>query len=332
MKKTTSIIAVTICSLSFAIARDRTIGNGDLPEFLVEYDLNEDGQIDEEERQAMRDARESDRAKRRAQWDINDDGEIDKTEREIAREALHPKIEEHPRELFNAADIDGDGSLSIEEFNAIPAVARLAERHPQDPHWESLFDGKTLGKWAVTNFTASEGVEIKKDGVIEIRPGEPLGGIRWTGKDDLPLVDYEIALEARRVEGDDFFCCLTFPYKKAHASFVVGGWGGSLTGISSVDHYDASENETNGIGNFDNGTWYKIRLRVTADRIEAWIDDEQSVNLTTTGKIIEMRFGEIEESVPLGVSVFMTTAEVRNLNLKRLEPGAAAASPAIDEF
>ena len=206
------------------------------------------------------------------------------------------------------------------------------EAKPAGPQWESLFDGKTLGKWEVTDYVASEGVEIKEGGVIKIRPGQPLGGIRWTGKDDLPVIDYEISLEARRVEGDDFFCCLTFPYKEKHASFVVGGWGGSLTGISNVNHYDASENETNGIGDFKEGTWYKIRLRATGDRIEAWIDDEQSVNLTTTEKIIEMRFGEIEESVPLGVSVFMTTAEVRDIKLKRLEPGAAAASPARDEY
>ena len=164
-----------------------------------------------------------------------------------------------------------------------------------------------------------------------LRPGEPLGGIRWVGE-PMPTIDYEVALQARRVEGDDFFSCLTFPYKDTHASFVVGGWGGSLTGISNVGGYDASENSTMSIGNFENGTWYKIRLRATGDRIEAWIDDDQFVNLSTTDKRIEMRFGEIEESVPFGISVFMTTAEVRNIRLKRLEAGAAAISPGNDEF
>lgn len=204
------------------------------------------------------------------------------------------------------------------------------EPHPEpDPEWVALFDGKSLGSWALTDFIASKGAEVK-DGVIVLRPGEPLGGIRWVGEEPLPSVDYEVALEARRVEGDDFFCCLTFPYKEKHASLVVGGWGGSMTGISSVDHYDASENSTSTIGNYENGKWYKIRLRATGDRIEAWIDDEQVVNLTTTGKNIDMRFGEIEESVPLGVSVFMTTAEVRDLRLKRLDPGAAPIAPSND--
>ena len=96
-----------------------------------------------------------------------------------------------------------------------------------------------------------------KDGVIVLRPGEPLGGVRWVGE-ALPTIDYEVALEARRVEGDDFFCCLTFPYKENHASFVVGGWGGSLTGISNVGGYDASENSTMSIGNFENGAWTRF--------------------------------------------------------------------------
>lgn len=235
--------------------------------------------------------------------------------------------------LLGALALVGCCKFDEEEPVATPDPAEPEEAQGSEgPQWESLFDGKTLGKWEVTDYIGSPEIEIKDDGILEIRPGEPLGGIRWTGKDDLPVVDYEIALEARRVEGDDFFCCLTFPYKEKHASFVVGGWGGSLTGISSVNHYDASENETNGVGDFINGTWYRIRMRVTGDRIEAWIDDEQSVNLTTTEKIIEMRFGEIEESVPLGVSVFNTTAEIRNLKLRRLEPGAAPESPAIDEF
>ena len=201
---------------------------------------------------------------------------------------------------------------------------------PPAPAWEPLFDGESLGSWEITDYIASRGAEVK-DGVIELRPGEPLGGIRWVGE-AMPVVDYEVIVEARRVEGDDFFCCLTFPYKETHASFVVGGWGGSLTGISNVGGYDASENSTMSIGNFENGTWYKIRLRATGDRIEAWIDDEQFVNLTTTDKLIEMRFGEIEESVPFGISVFMTTAELRNIRLKRLEANAPAIAPGEDEF
>ena len=73
----------------------------------------------------------------------------------------------------------------------------------EGPQWKSLFDGETLGSWAVTNFTATGGATVK-DGVIELLPGEPLGGTRWVGV-TLLTADYEIFLEARWVEGDDFF-------------------------------------------------------------------------------------------------------------------------------
>ena len=133
MKKTTLILtaAALAGSLTFASADgDRTIGNGDLPDFLVEYDVNGDGTIDEEERQAMKDARREARAERHAQWDTDGDGEISDEEREAARAALRARIEEKRNERFHAADTDGDGCLSLEEFSAIPAVARLAEKHP----------------------------------------------------------------------------------------------------------------------------------------------------------------------------------------------------------
>ncbi len=64
-----------------------------------------------------------------------------------------------------------------------------------------------------------------------------------------------------------------FPVKKSHCSLVLGGWGGSLTGLSSLDGFDASENETTNVMDFKEGQWYKIRLRVTEKKIEAWIDD-----------------------------------------------------------
>ena len=131
MKKTLIIAVATLGSLSFATAGERTIGDGNIPDFLAEFDINEDGVIDEEERQLMKEARKQKREERRAQWDTNGDGEIDEEEREAAREAQRARREERRLEKFNAADTDGDGVLSFDEFTAIKAVARLAERHPE---------------------------------------------------------------------------------------------------------------------------------------------------------------------------------------------------------
>ena len=62
-------------------------------------------------------------------------------------------------------------------------------------------------------------------------------------------------MEARRVEGDDFFYCLTFPYRDTHATFVLGGWGGSVCGISSIDFMDAMDNSTMTAREFEEGKW-----------------------------------------------------------------------------
>ena len=60
-------VAVLAISIGFANAgRDRTFGDGKLPEMLAQFDLNEDGKIDEEERQAAKEARRAARAERRA--------------------------------------------------------------------------------------------------------------------------------------------------------------------------------------------------------------------------------------------------------------------------
>ena len=50
--------------------------------------------------------------------------------------------------------------------------------------------------------------------------------------------------ETHGMQGGDFFCGLTFPYGDASCTFVVGGWGGGLVGLSSINGDDASENET----------------------------------------------------------------------------------------
>ncbi|MGB0326545.1 MAG: EF-hand domain-containing protein [Akkermansiaceae bacterium] len=111
-----------------ALADDegRSFGDGTLPEFLQQYDVNEDGVIDEEERQAIREARRAAREERRAAIDTDGDGEISAEEREAAREDIRERMAERRAEKF--AEIAGDdGLLSLEEFAAIPGIARLPE-------------------------------------------------------------------------------------------------------------------------------------------------------------------------------------------------------------
>jgi hypothetical protein len=178
----------------------------------------------------------------------------------------------------------------------------------------SLFDGKTLGQWKVTDFGGQGEVSVK-DGAIHMATGSYMTGITWTG----PVIrmNYEITLEAMRVEGSDFFCGLTFPVGENPCTLILGGWGGSLCGLSSIDHFDASENSTTRMISFENGKWYRVRLRVVPNRIQAWLDDEVLVDEDITGKNIDIRI-EVEASKPLGIATWNTTGAVRNIRLKKL--------------
>jgi hypothetical protein len=178
----------------------------------------------------------------------------------------------------------------------------------------SLFDGKTLGQWKATDFGGQGEVSVK-DGDIHMATGSYMTGITWTG----PVVrmNYEITLEAMRVEGSDFFCGLTFPVDEKPCTLILGGWGGSLCGLSSIDHMDASENSTTRMIGFENGKWYRVRLRVVPNRIQAWLNEEVLVDEDITGKNIDIRI-EVEESKPLGIATWNTAGAVRNIKLKKL--------------
>ena len=144
--------------------------------------------------------------------------------------------------------------------------------------------------------------------------GDPFTGLNWTN--DFPKMNYEVALDAMRVMGSDFFCGLTVPVGDTFCSLIVGGWGGSLLGISSIEGMDASENETTKFTSFQTGRWYRIRLRVTEKRIEGWIDKEKLVDVVTTGKRISVRPGDIEHSKPFGLAAWQTTAALREVKFR----------------
>ena len=180
--------------------------------------------------------------------------------------------------------------------------------------WTPLFDGATLGQWEQTAF-GGEGPVRVHDGAIVLEMGDPLTGITWTGQALPPA--YEVALEAVRMAGSDFFCALTFPVGPSHCSLILGGWGGTTVGLSSIDGRDASENETTRQMRFDDKRWYRVRVAVTATHIRAWLDDQPIVEVATQGKRIGIR-PEVDPSRPLGIASYRTRAGLRDIRLRRV--------------
>ncbi len=178
-----------------------------------------------------------------------------------------------------------------------------------------LFDGKTLKNWKITDFGGQGDVRVE-DGMLVLDQGEPITGIHWTGA-ELPTVNYELQLEAQRIQGSDFFCAVTFPVQEQTCSLVLGGWGGGVIGLSSIDGFDASENETTDYYSFEDKKWYKVRLRVTDKKIEAWLDGDQIANVDYSDKKISVRI-EMELSKPLGIASFQTTGGIRNLRISKV--------------
>lgn len=181
-----------------------------------------------------------------------------------------------------------------------------------------MFDGTSLKGWKETDFFGRGTVQVK-DGMVVIGKGY-LTGITWAG--EFPKAGYEIRFEAARLDGSDFFAGLTFPVRDSFCTWINGGWGGSVVGLSSLDGSDASENETSTSIEFTKGRWYAFRLSVTEKRIKGWIDGELVIDADISDRRVGLRPGEIEMSAPLGFATYSTTAGVRKVEYRRMADAA----------
>lgn len=188
----------------------------------------------------------------------------------------------------------------------------------------SLFDGRSLAPWRSIDVTVYKrhGEVAIVDGAIRMSAGMPATGIVLDRRP--PEIDYELRFEARRIDGSDIFCGLTFPIDTSHCTLVLGGWGGGVTGLSNVDDFSAIENLTTEFQEFENGTWYPVRLRVTRHRIRAWVGERKLVDIATGEHRYEV-WWEQEPARPLGITTWNTTAEVRGIEIERLDEATVAA-------
>jgi len=185
---------------------------------------------------------------------------------------------------------------------------------PGSDGWTPLFDGKSLEGWKETDFSNRGTVRV--DGGAIILGKGYLTGITWKG--GFPTTAYEIRFEAARLEGNDFFAGITFPVGKSFCTWINGGWGGTIVGLSNLDGYDASENETSTPYDFVKGRWYSFRLSVTQDRIQAWIDNSMVINADISGRRVDLRFGEIDLNKPLGFASYSTVAGLRKIEYRNI--------------
>ena len=189
--------------------------------------------------------------------------------------------------------------------------------------WTPLLAKEGLDGWEVTDF-GNQG-EVKRAGeLLVLEMGDPLTGITSKLK-DFPTTDFEIEFEAQRTEGNDFLCGLTFPVGDGFCTFVAGGWGGGIVGLSSVDGMDASENGTTTYHAFDNNKWYKFRARVEPDYVRCWINDKQTFYQEREGCEFSTRI-EVYACQPLGLCAFQSRVEIKNLRWRKLTKADIEAS------
>lgn len=219
----------------------------------------------------------------------------------------------------------------IARVSAVCAVLLLAglpscgpgepDAAPTEPmRWE-LFGKELAVHWEEAEMLHSGGVQREPDGYT-LKAGSPMTGIvfpTWE-QDGLPLTSYRISYEAMRVSGRDFFGSVTFPVGTVEncVTFVLGGWGGSQVGISSIDGLDASMNATGSVQKFEEGQWYRIRIEVTPETLSVWLDDRTLARVDISKAQLSLRSGEIDRCMPFGFATYETEGRLRNCVVERL--------------
>ena len=209
---------------------------------------------------------------------------------------------------------------------ALPVVlaaflGAIAAEEP--PKAVELFDGATLDGWVKTPFYGADAVDVRAaDGAIVLPAGNSMSGVTCT-RPGLPKVDYELSYEAMRTGGEDFFAAATFPARDGFLTLVNGGWGGTITGLSCIDGADASENQTTVGLKYKDQTWYRFRIRVTADAVRCWVDDKEIVTVDVRDRKLSTRI-QVRASEPLGFATWHTSGLVRKVALRPLTAAEVA--------
>lgn len=221
-----------------------------------------------------------------------------------------------PKKGLPSPPAEATADVLKEDLPQEKAIEKSGEKSKEQSKWKPLMEKDSLKGWEISNFGGEGEVEMK-EGVLRLERGEPMTGITTIRK-DFPKENYEMRWKASRIDGSDFFAGVTFPVGEEFCSFICGGWGGGLVGLSSINGNDAAENETTGFQQFKNKQWYAFRLRVDKKRITAWIDDKEILQVERENKKFSLR-GEVFKSKPLGYCVFQSIVEVKDWEYQMVE-------------
>ena len=211
-------------------------------------------------------------------------------------------------------------------ISAAKNTQKTQEEKNNKTDWQPLFDGESLEGWSIPVYGGDGEVDIQ-EGNIVIGRGEMMTGIRY--EREFPTIGYEVQYEAQRTQGYDFFAACTFPAGKNFCSFVNGGWGGGTIGISSINGFDASENETNSYFDFREKLWYRFHIRVMSDHIQVWITPQDNEGHWGTEKsVVELKIDEdtvlstrleMDQYKPFGFSTWSTEGRLRKIEYRAVE-------------
>jgi len=220
-----------------------------------------------------------------------------------------------PRAVIAAA-----GIALVAGALALTLLGPHGETPHADPTLVHLFDGTSLAGWQVMDKGEFErhGLVHVQDGRLVLEAGDPATGVRWGG--DVPRLDYEITLSAQRLY-EAPFCEVVFPIAQADCQLVVGGWDeGAYAALAEIDDTATENNPTYTRMSFRIEQWYRVRLRVTEARIQAWVDGRQVIDLATAGHTFHMP-PAWHCLRPLGLAAAAGRKAVyRDITLRRLGP------------
>ena len=194
---------------------------------------------------------------------------------------------------------------------------------PPGDGWQPLFDGKTLDGWRVVEESsfAQHGAVRADGGRLVLEAGRNRTGAACLK--EVPTTDYEIALEAMRETGAADFCNLVFPVGESHCALTLGGYE-TMAGLDQVDGQPFNENEATRNLAYQQREWYRVLVRVTDARIEAWVGGEKVVDLPREGHRYALR-EDYQPLRPVGVSTWDTTGVLRSIQVRGLKPGSQEA-------